>query len=103
MTASPAAVTAAGTIQGIFVVVALVLVLRQHRCAPGFASFVGFGSAALFTYAYVLPTFLPGYQDSFSSGPRINGYIGLRWRRRAANQLAGQGNSECCISKSTSA
>jgi hypothetical protein len=33
---------------------------------------VGFGSAALFTYAHVLPTFLPGYQDSFSYGPRIN-------------------------------
>ena len=33
---------------------------------------VGFGSAILFTYAHLLPTFLPGYQDSFVSGPRIN-------------------------------
>jgi hypothetical protein len=112
MTASPPAVMIGGTIQGIFVVVALVLVLRKHRSAASFASFVGFGSAALFTYAHVLPTFLPDFQDSFSYGPRINvtwfswltaageigtglalGYIALRARRRTANQLARQGNS----------
>jgi hypothetical protein len=58
---------------------------------------IGFGSAVLFVYAHLLPTFLPGYQDSFVSGPRINvtwfswltavaeigtglvlGYVGLR-------------------------
>ena len=33
---------------------------------------VGFGSAALFVYAHLLPTFLPAFQDSFTSGPRIN-------------------------------
>ncbi|WAC93892.1 hypothetical protein [Mycobacterium sp. Aquia_213] len=123
MTASPPAVMVGGTIQGVFVVVALVLVLRQHRWAPGLAAFVGFGSAALFTYAHVLPTFLPDYQDSFSSGPRVNvtwfswltaageigaglvlGYVGVRSRRRrAANRLVRQGNSECCTSKNTSA
>lgn len=115
MTASPPVVMVGGTIQGIFVVVAFVLVLRQRRSAAGFASFVGFGSAALFTYAHVLPTFLPGYQDSFSSGPRVNvtwfswltaageigaglalGYLGLRSQQRIAKQLAQQGNSECC-------
>ncbi|MCV7165367.1 hypothetical protein H7I75_14010 [Mycobacterium stomatepiae] len=69
----------------------------------------------MFTYAHVLPTFLPGYQDSFSSGPRVNvtwfswltaageigagltlGYLGLRSQQRIAKQLARQGNSECC-------
>lgn len=122
MTASPPAIMAGGMIQGIFVVVALVLVLRHHRSAAHFASFVGFGSAALFTYAHVLPTYLPDYQDSFSYGPRVNvtwfswltaageigaglvlGYIGLRSRPRAINQVARQGNSECCTSKNTSA
>jgi cyanate permease len=112
MTASPPAVMIGGTIQGIFVVVALVLVLRHHRSAAPFASFVGFGSAALFTYAHVLPTFLPDFQDSFSYGPRINvtwfswltaageigtglvlGYIALQARRRTTNELARQGNS----------
>src|SRR5258707_15457995 len=111
-----------GMINEISVGVALVPVLREPRWAPGFAFIVGFRSAALFTYPHVLPTFLPGYQDSFTSGPRVNvtwfswltaaaeigaglvlGYIGLRARRRVTNRPAGQGNSECCTSKSTSA
>jgi hypothetical protein len=33
---------------------------------------VGFGSAILFTYAHLLPSFWPAFQDSFVSGPRIN-------------------------------
>lgn len=122
MTASPPSVMVGGMIQGIFVVMALVLVLRRHRSAAQAAYLVGFGSAALFTYAHVLPTFLPGYQDSFSAGPRINvtwfswltaageigaglvlGYVALRAHRTTANRLAGQGNSECCTSKNTSA
>lgn len=72
MTASPPPVMVGGMVQGMFVAIALVLVLRHHPWAPRAAVFVGFGSAALFTYAHVLPTFLPGWQDSFSSGPRIN-------------------------------
>lgn len=122
MTASPPSVMVGGIIQGIFVVMALVLVLRQHPWTAQAAYLVGFGSAGVFTYAHVPPTFLPGYQDSFSVGPRINvtwfswltaageigtglllGYVGLRTHRRAANGLAGQGNSECCTSKNTSA
>jgi hypothetical protein len=85
-----------GMIQGVFVVTAVVQVLRQHRWASEAAIVVGFGSTALFTCAHLLP-FLPSYQDSFTSGPRINvtwfswltvageigtglvlGYIGLR-------------------------
>jgi hypothetical protein len=91
-----------GMIQGVFVVGAVVLVLSRHKWATQAAIVVGFGSAILFTYAHVLPTFLPGYQDSFSSGPRINvtwfswltavgeigaglvlGYVGLHARRRS--------------------
>jgi hypothetical protein len=100
MAASPPSIMIGGMIQGIFVVVAVVLVLRQHRWASEAAVVVGFGSAVLFTYAHLLPTFLPSYQDSFTSGPRINvtwfswltavaeigtglvlGYVGLRARR----------------------
>ncbi|ORW08981.1 hypothetical protein AWC14_22605 [Mycobacterium kyorinense] len=33
---------------------------------------VGFGSAVGFTYAHLLPTIFPGYQDSFVSAPHIN-------------------------------
>jgi hypothetical protein len=104
MAASPPSIMIGGMLQGLFVVVALVLVLRQHRLASQAATVVGFGSALLFTYAHLLPTFLPGYQDSFTSGPRINvtwfswltavgeigtglilGYVGLRARRAAVD------------------
>src|ERR1700751_1629180 len=61
MAASPPSIMIGGMIQGLFVVVALVLVLRQHRLASQAATVVGFGSALLFTYAHLLPTFLPGY------------------------------------------
>jgi hypothetical protein len=107
MAASPPSIMIGGMIQGLFVLVALVLVARQHPRASQAAILVGFGSAALFTYAHVLPTFLPGYQDSFTSGPRINvtwfswltavaeigtglilGYAGLRARRLAVDSSA---------------
>jgi hypothetical protein len=57
---------------GVFVVIAVLLVLRHHRRAAEAAVAVGFGSAALFVYAHLLPTFLPAFQDSFVTGPRIN-------------------------------
>ena len=103
MDSSPPAVMIGGMVQGLFVVLAVVLVLRNHPRAPETASAVGFGSAALFTYAHVLPCFLPALQDSFTSGPRINvtwfswltavaeigaglilGYVGVRTRATAA-------------------
>ena len=113
MAASPPSVVIGGTLQGVFVVAAVVLVLRHPRWAPQAAIVVGFGSAILFTYAHVLPTFLPGYQDSFTSGPRINvtwfswltavgeigaglilGYVGLRARRRASAELSVPGHAK---------
>lgn len=72
MAASPMPVMIGGFIQGVFVVIALVLILREHPLARPAAIAVGFGSAALFVYAHLLPTFLEGFQDSFVSGPRIN-------------------------------
>src|ERR1700684_3274269 len=75
MSASPHAIMVGGMIQGSFVVAAIAMALSgrpQRRWAPEAAILVGFGSAILFTYAHLLPTFLPGYQDSFVSGPRIN-------------------------------
>jgi hypothetical protein len=72
MAASPPSIMIGGMVQGVVVVAAVVLVLRQHRWASEAAIVAGLGSAALFTYAHLLPTFLPSYQDSFISGPRIN-------------------------------
>lgn len=72
MAASPTAVMIGGMVQGVFVAAAVLLVLAHHRRAPEFAVFVGFGSAVLFVYAHILPTFLPALQDSFVTGPRTN-------------------------------
>ncbi len=72
MSASPHAIMVGGMIQGLFVVAAVVMALSGRRRAPDAAIVVGFGSAILFTYAHLLPTFLPSFQDSFVSGPRIN-------------------------------
>ena len=72
MSASPPFIMVGGMIQGLFVVAAVVMALTGRRLAPEAAIAVGFASALGFTYAHLLPTFLPGYQDSFISGPRIN-------------------------------
>src|ERR1700722_16898880 len=72
MSASPPAIMVGGMIQGLFVVAAVAMAITGRRRAPEAAIAVGFGSAVLFTYAHLLPSFLPAYQDSFVSGPRIN-------------------------------
>ena len=72
MTASPMFIMVGGMVQGLVVVVAITMVLRGHVRAPGAAIFAGVGSALVFTYAHLLPSFWPGYQDSYLSGPRIN-------------------------------
>jgi hypothetical protein len=72
MSASPPAIMVGGMIQGLFVVAAVVMAITGGRRAPEAAIAVGLASAVAFTYAHLLPTFLPSYQDSFISGPRIN-------------------------------
>ena len=72
MSASPPFIMVGGMIQGLFVAVAVGMALTRRRRAPEAAIAVGFASAVVFTYAHLLPTFLPGYQDSFVSPPHIN-------------------------------
>lgn len=72
MSAAPHAVMVGGMIQGVFVVVAILLAVTARDRAPQWAIGVGFGSAVLFTYAHLIPSYFPPYQDSFVSGPRIN-------------------------------
>jgi hypothetical protein len=72
MSASPPFIMVGGMIQGLFVAVAVIMALTRKRRAPEAAIAVGFGSAVGFSYAHLLPTFLPGYQDSFISLPHIN-------------------------------
>jgi predicted DCC family thiol-disulfide oxidoreductase YuxK len=71
MSASPHAIMVGGMIQGVFVVVVIAMAVTGRRRAPEAAIVVGFGSAVLFTYAHLLPSFLPAFQDSFVSGPRV--------------------------------
>lgn len=72
MSASPPFIMAAGMTQGLLIVLAVTMVVMDRPRAPLAAIVVGFGSAVGFTYAHLLPTFLPGYQDSFVSLPHIN-------------------------------
>ena len=72
MSASPPFIMVGGMIQGLFVAVAVAMALTRRRRASEATIAVGFGSAVVFTYAHLLPTFLPGYQDSFISPPHIN-------------------------------
>jgi hypothetical protein len=72
MSASPPFIMVGGMIQGLFVAIAVIMALSRRQRAPAAAIVVGFGSAVVFTYAHLLPTFLPGYQDSFISPPHIN-------------------------------
>jgi hypothetical protein len=72
MASSPHAIMVGGMIQGLFVVVAILLAVTGRRRAAEAAIVVGLASAILFTYAHLLPSYFPAYQDSFVSGPRIN-------------------------------
>ncbi len=72
MSASPPFIMAGGYVQSVLVTAAAVMVLTRRARAAQAAILVGFGSAAVFSYAHLLPTFLPGYQDSFVSPPHIN-------------------------------
>jgi hypothetical protein len=72
MMASPTFVMVGGTVQGILVVIAVVMAVMRSNRAPEAAIVVGFGSAVVFTYAHLLPTFWSGYQDSFLSAPHTN-------------------------------
>jgi hypothetical protein len=72
MMASPTFIVVGGTVQAILVVIAVVMALTGRTWAPEAAIVVGFGSAAVFTYAHLLPTLWSGYQDSFLSAPHTN-------------------------------
>jgi len=70
--ASPHDVVVAGTVQAVVVLIVLVMTLIGDRRSPEAAIIVGFGSALLFIYAHVLPTWWHTLSDSFVSTPHIN-------------------------------
>lgn len=67
MSASPMFIMVGGTVQGLLAAVAVIMVPTDRPRAPLAAIVVGFGGAVVFTYAHLLPTVWPGYQDSFIS------------------------------------
>lgn len=72
MSASPPFIMIGGGVQGVLVAAAVILVCTRRARAAQAAILVGFGSALVFSYAHLLPTLLPGYQDSFISPPHTN-------------------------------
>lgn len=72
MSASPMVVMIGGNVQAVLVLIAAAMALTHRFRAPEAAVGVGFGSALVFTYAHLLPTFWDGYQDSYISLPHTN-------------------------------
>ena len=77
MATSPMPVMVGGLIQGIFVVVAVALILRERPLALPGRHLRGASAAPRCSCTRTCCRRVAGYQDSFVSGPRI-GYAGLR-------------------------
>ncbi|MEV0685667.1 hypothetical protein AB0I35_17575 [Nocardia sp. NPDC050378] len=75
MDASPRSIMIGGTVQAAFVAVAVLMAVTHRYRAPEAAVGIGFGSAAVFVYAHLLPTFWADYQDSYISLP----HTGVTW------------------------
>jgi hypothetical protein len=88
MWATPPSVAMAGRIQFVAIAVLIVLVWMRHRRAPEAAMLVGFASAALFTYAHVLPRWWDVLSDSFLS-PDHQGVTWFSWLTAVAEISAG--------------
>lgn len=88
MSAATMLVMIGGGTEAVSITVAVVMVLTRHKWAAQAAIIVGFGSALASTYGHLLPTFLPGYQDSFISLPHM-GVTWFSWVSLAAAMGAG--------------
>jgi hypothetical protein len=75
MSAATTVVMIGGGAEALSIVIAVFMVLTRHRWAAQAAIVAGFGTALASTYGHLLPTFLPGFQDSFVSPP----HIGVTW------------------------
>ncbi|MFC4374242.1 hypothetical protein ACFO5K_08995 [Nocardia halotolerans] len=75
MDASPMAIMIGGNVQAVFVAIAVLMAVTHRYRAPEAAIGIGFGSAVVFVYAHLLPTFWADYQDSYISLP----HTGVTW------------------------
>jgi hypothetical protein len=88
MSAATMLVMIGGGTEAVSIAVAVIMVLTRRKWAAQAAIIVGFGSALASTYGHLLPTLLPGYQDSFISLPHM-GVTWFSWVSLAAAMGAG--------------
>lgn len=88
MAAATMLVMIGGAAEAVSIAIAVIMVLSRQKWAAQAAIVVGFGSALASTYGHLLPTFLPGFQDSFISLPHI-GVTWFSWVSLAAAMGAG--------------
>jgi len=88
MAAATMLVMIGGAAEAVSIATAVTMVLTRRKWAAQAAIVVGFGSALASTYGHLLPTFLPGFQDSFISPPHL-GVTWFSWVSLAAAMGAG--------------
>ena len=88
MSAATMVVMIGGSAEAVSIVITVVMVLTRYKWAAQAAIIVGFGSAVASAYGHLLPTFLPGYQDSFISLPHT-GVTWFSWVSLSASMAAG--------------
>ncbi|MFD3746074.1 hypothetical protein [Nocardia sp. NPDC058633] len=72
-------VNALGTLQILFALFTVFLVVRRHSAAPRAAVFIGFASAVGFTIVHLLPDWFGPLSDSFINAPAAAGVTGFSW------------------------
>jgi hypothetical protein len=75
MSAATMLVMIGGSAEALSIAIAVFMVLSRRAWAAQAAIVVGFGTALASTYGHLLPTVLPGFQDSFVSPP----HTGVTW------------------------
>jgi hypothetical protein len=75
MSAAAMLVMIGGGAEALSIAVAVFTVLTRRAWAARAAIVVGFGTALASTYGHLLPTLVPGFQDSFVSPP----HLGVTW------------------------
>jgi hypothetical protein len=88
MSAATMLVMFGGGAEALSIAIAVTMVLTRRAWAAQAAIVVGFGTALASTYGHLLPTYFPGFQDSFVSPPHI-GVTWYSWVSLAASMATG--------------
>jgi hypothetical protein len=88
MSAATMLVMFGGGAEALSIAIAVTMVLTRRAWAAQAAIVVGFGTALASTYGHLLPTYFPGFQDSFVSPPHM-GVTWYSWVSLAASMATG--------------